>query len=412
MAVRGARALFAASVASCVVSIASPTPRPTIGPAPQPAPAACATRWGSARFTVLTEKLLRLELAGESGGFDDRPSLAVISRLGAGAASDAPCGVGFSVSTAGDALTLTTAAATLVYAPAGGNATRPPANSTCALAQDADVADGERTPSWPDGANVTSQAQCCALCDADPDCSTWIFATSPLAAPSPPPAPPASRRRPQVAAAAPANPPANCWAMMSVTRLTPSSNRVSGAILPFSASDLNVSFTVAGAPTTWSPGTEDAQNLGGAFHALDCYDTPGNCTADYDSAMQPGLLSRSGWALLDDTSAARIVAPAAGVPSPTPFWYANATAHTRPAADLYLFVHGHDYAAALADYALIGGPIALPPSSVFVRVHANMYSHYSSHCRHAFLTPTAPIPIYSRESGGVTGSHSIKPSSR
>jgi len=357
--------LAAGLLASAVAARSpAPSPRPTIGPAPQPAPPACVTLWASARFTVLTARLLRLELAGESGSFDDRPSLAVISRLGG---VEGPCPTAFSISTAGNALTLTTSAATVVYAPAGGNSTRPRTNSTCPLAQNADIADGVRTPSWPDGANVTSIAQCCALCDADPDCSTWIFATSPAAA-----TPPADRHagrqslaRRALARGAAANPPANCWLMMGVTRLNPSSNRVSGAILPFSPADLNVTFSVNGAATTWTPGMVDTMNLGGAFHALDCYDTPGNCTADYDSAMQPGLLSRAGWAVLDDTSSARLVAPAAGVPSPVPFWYANATAHSRPAADLYFFAHGLDYAAALADYALIGGPPALPPSSVF-----------------------------------------------
>jgi hypothetical protein len=163
--------------------------------------------------------------------------------------------------------------------------------------------------------------------------------------------------------------------MMGVTALAAvGPSRVAGAVLPFDAATLNVSFSLAGAPAVWKPGTADALNLKGSFHALDCYDTPANCIASYDAAMLPGVVSRSGWALVDDTSAARLVAPDASAPSPTPFWYANASAHTRPAADLYLFAHGHDYAAAVADFALISGPPSLPPSSVF----GVWWSHWQS----------------------------------
>ena len=379
----------AASFVSAASTVLSTAPPAAIGPAPQPANPAAVVAWAAARFTVLTPRLLRLELAGQGGGFDDRPSLAVISRLGGAAPPP------FSVSTAGDALTITTSALTLVYAPPGGNVSHSTAaaNSICALARPGmDVADGSRVPSWPNGANVTSQAQCCALCDADSDCSAWVYAVTPAEAaaasaaaasaaaasaaaaplPSPAPAavlrPPRSREEAARRLVAPSGGVSgvNCWLMMGVTALSPvGPSRVAGAVLPFDGANLTVTFDVAGTPTVWRPGAADAQNLGGSFHALDCYDVPANCIASYDSSMLPGVISRSGWAIVDDSSAARLTAPDPSSPSPTPFWYLNASAHTRPAADLYLFAHGHDFAAALADFALISGPPALPPSSVF-----------------------------------------------
>ena len=385
-----AASLFVAALAaSAGPSAAAPQPA-TIGAALQPANPAAVVRWASARFTVLSPRLLRLELAGQTGEFDDRPTLATVSRL-AGAAPPP-----FSVSTDNGALTIKTSAVTLVYAPPGGNATAAPAaavaaaaNSTCALAQPGyDVADGARTPRWPSGANASSQAECCTLCDADPDCSAWVFAVTPLAAHSPPaPTPvPAARRavqrrspRSREEAAARGTAPrlpstsavgdadgANCWLMLGVTALVPvGPSRVAGAVLPFADADLNVTLEVAGTPTVWRPGAVDALNLKGAFHALDCYDVPANCIADYDASMSPGVISRAGWAVVDDTSAARLVETDPSAPSPIPFWYANSSAHSRPAADLYLYAHGHDYAGALADFALISGPPALPPSSVF-----------------------------------------------
>ena len=321
---------------------------PTAGPAVQPADPAATVRWGAARFTVLTPRLLRLELAGR-GGFDDRPSLAVLSRR-----TPVPA---FTVSPSGDALTLTTSALTLVYAPAGGNASAGGGgNSTCALAaRGFDVADGARVAAYPFGANASSQAACCALCDAEPTCTAWIFALD---------------------GGAP-----NCWLMRGVTALTPQSQRVTGAVLPFSAADLNVTFSLAGKPAVWTPApaAADVGNLRGAFHALDCYDKPANCIAAYAAGERPGLISRSGFALLDDSAAARLVPPAPGVPSPLPYWYANATA-LRPAADWYLFAHGREFRAALADYVAIGGAPALAP----VAAYGTWWSHWEAFSQELF----------------------------
>lgn len=291
-------------------TIAAPqTAKPTAGPLPAPANPDSIVTWGRARFTVLSPALLRLELAGVSGSFDDRPSMAVVGR-----STPTPP---FTVETSGNTLFLRTAAVNLTYTSPTGNSTPPVQNqSMCALAEAADVKDGSRVPNYPGGANASSQAVCCGLCDSDDSCTAWIYApvTPPTTAPGDVPG-------------------ANCWLMLGVTGTNPSGSRVTGAVLPFTPDELNATFLVGGEPVTWHAGDVDPANLRGAFHAMDCYDTPGNCTRDYAAAESPGLLSRSGWALLDDTASARFVAPDPAVPSPSLFWYANASARTAPAAD-------------------------------------------------------------------------------
>jgi hypothetical protein len=332
-------------------------PNPSIGPDSQPANPTAVVTWGAARFSVLTPRLLRMELAGQSGLFDDRPTMAVISRL----ADIAP--PPFSVSTAGNKLTLMTSNLTLEYNPPTGNSTPPNVTSMCQLAKNGyDIVDGNRVPNWPNGANVTNQAECCALCDADSSCSTWIYAVTPFASSLPT----HQNRNKMKYSRSNVNDEvsANCWLMMGVTALTPSANRVTGSILQFSGADLSVTFTVAGKTASWNPSLgSDPGNLLGSFHALDCYDVPANCISSYNQQMLPGLVSKSGYAILDDTFSARIVPPNPLFSSPTTFWYVNASAREGPAADLYFFGHGLDFRAALFDYSLIGGAPTLPPYS-------------------------------------------------
>lgn len=323
--------------------------RPVPGGALAPANAASTVLWGPARFTVLSPLLLRLELAGEAG-YDDRPSLAVINRD----TSTPP----FTVAILGDNETIqisTEGNVTLRYHNPGGNTSSSPDNRSgmCQRAFSADIQSPcSRSPAYPNGLLNTSQASCCAACVADAGCTAWIWATPGHEAP---------------AGRDPAG--TNCWPMATVGGINQngtSSSRISGVTeVPWNAASLNVSFTVAGQPALWHPGLQDTANLGGAFHSLDCYGWPTDCVASYASSEKHGLLSRSGWFVLDDTAAARLTPPDSRSPSPLPFWYANASAAARPAADMYLFAHGHEYRRALSDYASIGGSPSLPPSSAY-----------------------------------------------
>ena len=75
--------------------------------------------------------------------------------------------------------------------------------------------------------------------------------------------------------------------------------------------------------------------------------------------MEQGLLSRSGWAVVDD-SPRHVLTPDGSV------W--KEWVEARPAGDrqdLYLFAYGHDYKQALADFQLVAGRAPLPPKYTF-----------------------------------------------
>ena len=322
--------------------------------------------WGPLQATVFSPTLIRLlEASPRTGAHESRASLAMVATTSNF--------TDFLVSADGDTLTIKTSAVTLSYTHPGGNVTSPPIASVCALARRADVADGNRVAEYPDGAIAPTQASCCALCDSTASCTAWIFAPSPsstaAAAPSTSPAP---RRATAAAAAATlADPPGtNCWLLMGVTQMNPSSTRIAGALLPWANDTLSATFALSVADGTrgsWDSSMrseDDAGQLRGVWHANDCYDTPASCIAGYVQDQRPGLLSRSGWFLLDDTASARRVPNDPASPSPLTAWFTNATADG-PAADWYFFAPGLDYATALRDFVAVSGAPALPPRSVY-----------------------------------------------
>lgn len=109
----------------------------------------------------------------------------------------------------------------------------------------------------------------------------------------------------------------------------------------FTGETLTIRLKESGA--LWRYGQSDPANLRGTTRTLD--------EADGPITLEEGLLSRSGWAVYDDTR--RLVFNDEG-------WLElrRAPAGTR---DLYFFGHGHDYAAALTDFARVAGPAPLLP---------------------------------------------------
>ena len=136
----------------------------------------------------------------------------------------------------------------------------------------------------------------------------------------------------------------------------------------FGPANLSVSWSdAAGGRHAWLPGQADPGNLGGLTYSLDNIESanlppPGN---DLGSPVHdvipgidvllppatPGLLSRSGYALLDDST--------------SPVWNAgHGWIAPRPALkgqDWYLFVYGHDYRRPLREYAELCGPVPMIP---------------------------------------------------
>lgn len=133
----------------------------------------------------------------------------------------------------------------------------------------------------------------------------------------------------------------------------------------FTADSLSITLAVDNNPVTWHPGDKDPENLQGTTRTLD--GARGNQTKE---PIEPGLVSRSGWALVDDST--RPLFDSAdfrflqGDKSPWP-WAMERPESEKPGSyqDWYFFGYGHDYRKALGDYVRVAGRIPLPPRFAF-----------------------------------------------
>jgi alpha-glucosidase len=129
----------------------------------------------------------------------------------------------------------------------------------------------------------------------------------------------------------------------------------------FTPDNLSIELTVEGQPVVWHPGLQDPENLQGTTRTLD-----GALGSKTREPIEPGLVSRSGWALVDDST--RPLFDSAdfsfkqGEKSPWP-WVMERPAGERQ--DLYFFGYGHNYRQALGDYVKVAGRIPLPPRFAF-----------------------------------------------
>jgi alpha-glucosidase len=140
---------------------------------------------------------------------------------------------------------------------------------------------------------------------------------------------------------------------------TPSS--VPGTDNRFSPENLTINLNAEGNGVTWHPGMADPDNLQGTTRTLD--------GALGDKTKEPlgqGLISRSGWALVDDST--RPLFDSAdftfrdGENSPWP-WVMERPEGQRQ--DWYVFAYGHNYRKALGDFVRVAGRIPLPPRFAF-----------------------------------------------
>jgi alpha-glucosidase len=129
----------------------------------------------------------------------------------------------------------------------------------------------------------------------------------------------------------------------------------------FKPDNLSIALSEDGKPVVWHPGLVDSENLQGTTRTLD--GARGDQTKE---PIEPGLVSRSGWALVDDST--RPLFDSAdfrflqGEKSPWP-WAIERPAGARQ--DWYFFGYGHDYRKALGDYVKVAGRIPLPPRFAF-----------------------------------------------
>jgi alpha-glucosidase len=129
----------------------------------------------------------------------------------------------------------------------------------------------------------------------------------------------------------------------------------------FTPEDLSIELTVDGKQVTWHPGLTDPENLQGTTRTLD--GARGDKTKE---PIEPGLVSRSGWAVVDDSERPLFDSDnfrfTEGEKSPWP-WVMERPAGERQ--DWYFFGYGHDYRKALGDYVRVAGRIPLPPRFAF-----------------------------------------------
>ena len=125
----------------------------------------------------------------------------------------------------------------------------------------------------------------------------------------------------------------------------------------FSADNLRVRFRMGGKTVSWHPGADASGNLMGTARTLDGCEGPEKI--NFGDPMEPGILSRDGWALIDESRRHLFVED----DSDWGEWVAARPEGDRQ--DWYLFAYGHDYKAALAAYSQVAGRIPLPPQYVF-----------------------------------------------
>jgi len=144
----------------------------------------------------------------------------------------------------------------------------------------------------------------------------------------------------------------------------------------FTETSLSVSLMLNGNAVVWHPGMVDAGNLQGTTRTLD--GAKGDKTKE---PIEPGLLSRDGWAVVDDSTRPLFDSDdfsfKGGESSAWP-WVVERTPGERQ--DLYFFGYGHEYRKALGDYVQVAGRIPLPPRFAF----GSWWSRYWSYSDQEF----------------------------
>jgi alpha-glucosidase len=116
----------------------------------------------------------------------------------------------------------------------------------------------------------------------------------------------------------------------------------------FTKENLSIRFQVDGKSVMWVPGTPDTANLKGTTRTLDGVEGPTN--------LEPGLLSRDGWVVVDDSERPLFDN------SDWPWVLARPKGERQ---DLYFFGYGHEYKELLGDFVRLAGRIPIPPRFAF-----------------------------------------------
>lgn len=144
--------------------------------------------------------------------------------------------------------------------------------------------------------------------------------------------------------------------------------------IPASPENLTITMSMNGHPVVWYPGLKDPMNLKGTYRTLD-----ENNGYDYLTKLEEGVVSRSGWAVLDDSPGFKRADGSTSMalePQEDYFdWLAQRA--DKDAYDVYFMGYGHDYKRALKDFTRISGKIPLPPDYIFGYWYSK-YQEYSA----------------------------------
>ncbi len=143
------------------------------------------------------------------------------------------------------------------------------------------------------------------------------------------------------------------WLIVRTGALTLRYREGSGS---FGRDNLRVDFDTGGLRGRWWPGKPNRRNLGGTAMTLDNCDGDRHILSGRKLDLGQGLISREGWALIDDTG--RPVFEDSDWPWVTP-------RPQKPHQDYVLFCYGLDFKAALADFVRLAGRVPIPPKFVF-----------------------------------------------
>ncbi len=134
----------------------------------------------------------------------------------------------------------------------------------------------------------------------------------------------------------------------------------------FTSDDLSITLKKSdGGRVVWHPGLTDSKNLMGTTRTLD-----GALGSKTQEPIGQGLVSRSGWALVDDSTRPLFDSDdfsfLDGENSHCQ-WVMERPGSEKPGSytDWYFFGYGHDYRAALGDFVRVAGRIPLPPRFAF-----------------------------------------------
>ena len=142
--------------------------------------------------------------------------------------------------------------------------------------------------------------------------------------------------------------------------------------------NLMITFLLNGITCTWYPGKDDALNLLGTNRTLD-----GAWGDNARGNLEKGLLSRSGWSIIDESPATTrgdgsTTLPMALNADGYTWWEKTADAK---AIDLYFLGYGHQYKECIQDFTRVGGRVPLPPKYIF----GYWYSRYWAYSQSDFI---------------------------